>query len=44
MGDVAVDGTTMDNVVDGDATVDDPEAATERRRQFLCRHNQGGEA
>ena len=34
----------VDNVVEDNAITEDPAAATERRRWFLWRHIQGGEA
>ena len=44
MGDAAVDGTIADNMIEDNTTVDNPAAATKRRRWFLWRHIQGGEA
>ena len=44
MGNAAVDGTMVGNMIEDDATVDNPAAATKRRRWFLWRHIRGGEA
>ena len=38
MGDAAIDDTMVYDVVEDNATVDDPAAATKQRRRFLWQH------
>ena len=43
VGNAVVDCKMVDAVVEDGVAVDNPVAATARRRRCLCRHTQGGE-